>query len=504
MILKKADKEALLRFQQLCDTILSATADERVAESEKDKDKRINMLFNSYAAFVKYYFPHYATAECGDFHQKAARKIKKEKDIRAVLEWARGHAKSTHADIMIPMFLKAQKDLRVMVLVGKNENAAKTLLSDVQAELQFNQRYIRDFGEQFKFGSWEEGNFVTRDDCAFFALGRGQSPRGLRHRQFRPDYIVMDDCDDDKLSRNPRLVSETFDWALEALLGTMDMGRGRFIVVGNRISRNSLIAYFSELKSFWTLKVNALDKYGKPSWHQKYTKEEIEKQIETIGYRRAQKEYFNNPIVEGAVFKSSWIRFEQPLPLKDYRALIAYCDPSFKGTSTSDYKAIVLIGRRADATIDVLDAFVRKCSINEMVRWWYSLHESLPQIVSCRHYMEANFLQDLIFDEFNAEGKSRGYILPITGDKRSKPDKFARIEAMSPIFERGLIRFNINKEKHADMQELKEQLLTFERGSRTHDDAPDALEGALHIMQTSPRLYNNTRGSYTPRKNRHF
>lgn len=90
-----------------------------------------------------------------------------------------------------------------MVLVGKSEDNANTLLADVQAELQYNQRYINDFGEQYNSGSWEEGEFVTKDGTAFFARGRGQSPRGLRYRSHRPDYIVIDDLDDDELCENP-------------------------------------------------------------------------------------------------------------------------------------------------------------------------------------------------------------------------------------------------------------------------------------------------------------
>lgn len=47
-------------------------------------------------------------------------------------------------------------------------------------------------------------------------------------------------------------------------------------------------------------------------------------------------------------------------------------------------------------------------------------------------------MQDTILDEFRREGELRGYQLPITGDKRKKPDKFQRVEAISPLWERGL------------------------------------------------------------------
>ena len=78
------------------------------------------------------------------------------------------------------------REINVMVLVGKSEDNAKTLLGDIQAELQYNQRYSTDFGEQHNAGSWEEGEFVTRSEVAFFARGSGQSPRGQRNSNHRP------------------------------------------------------------------------------------------------------------------------------------------------------------------------------------------------------------------------------------------------------------------------------------------------------------------------------
>ena len=39
-----------------------------------------------------------------------------------------------------------------------------------------------------------------------------------------------------------------------------------------------------------------------------------------------------------------------------------------------------------------------------------------------------------------------------------------------------------------------EQLLAFEKGTRTHDDAPDADEGAIYILQKRTRIE-----TFTPR-----
>lgn len=56
-----------------------------------------------------------------------------------------------------------------------------------------------------------------------------------------------------------------------------------------------------------------------------------------------------------------------------------------------------------------------------MVRWLYDFHESLPEDVAVSYFMEANFMQDIILDEFAREGDLRGYQLPIMPDRRKKP-----------------------------------------------------------------------------------
>nr|DAU97384.1 MAG TPA: DNA binding protein [Caudoviricetes sp.] len=98
-----------------------------------------------------------------------------------------------------------------------------------------------------------------------------------------------------------------------------------------------------------------------------------------------------------------------------------------------------------------------------------------------------NFMQGVILDEVEAEGNLRGYQLPIMPDKRKKPDKLQRIEAVSPLWERGFVFYNEKLKESPDMQTGIEQTLALERGSRIHDDAPDADEGAIWMLQRNSR-----------------
>lgn len=483
----KVSKQSLQRWQAHCTKVQQLTVLNGF-ESEAEKNERIERAKLDYEFFVSYYFPHYAKSKCGQFQVDAANEVARNTKLRALFEWARGHAKSTHFDLMIPLWLKIKNELSVMILVGKSEDNAKTLLGDLQAELQFNQRYIHDFGEQINLGSWEDGKFITKDAKAFFALGRGQSPRGLRYGEHRPDYIVVDDLDDDELVQNESRVAKMLDWILEAVFNTMDMGRGRFVMVGNRIHKNSVLANFANVPGIFHTVVNAFDEKGNPTWHEKYTKEDIQQVISTIGERRAQKEFFNNPITDGSIFKLKDIRFKPIEELSSYRYIVCYTDPSFKSGAKSDYKATVVVGKTATGEYHLVKAFVEQTTVKRMVQWHYKIHEMLSAQTSVYYYMESNFLQDMLFDEFTKMGFENGTHIPIKGDSRSKPDKFQRIESMQPLFERGIFFFNEAEQNDSGMKRVIEQLLMFEKGSRYHDDAPDAVEGAVWMLNFKTRI----------------
>ncbi len=499
------------RWKQHCETVQAATA-VNINETQAQRLARIRHLRTDYAAFVDYYFPHWTVnpetgkaTPCAPFHVSAANKILKDRNLKAAFQWHRGAAKSTNMDVFVPMWLMAQehREINVMVLVGKSEDNAKTLLGDIQAELQYNQRYIHDFGEQYNVGTWEEGEFVTRSEVAFFARGRGQSPRGLRYRSHRPDYVVIDDLDDDELVESPARVTKLFDWVRSALFGTLDGGRGRFIMVGNLIAKNSVLAKWCDIKSVHVTKVNIYDNKGGISWASKWTPQEVKDIENVVGYRAFQKEYMNNPIIEGAIFRNEWIRWGKRPAWSKFSEIVLYIDPSFKGSIKNDYKAAKLWGK-AGTTLYHLRAFVRQSSVAEMVRWCYDLYEwTREQGISVRWYMEANFMQDTILDEFRREGELRGYQLPITGDKRKKPDKFQRVEAISPLWERGFVVYDETQRDDPDMLAGIDQTLAFEKGMRGHDDAPDADEGAIWVLQrdTRAKSFNPSFGRRTNAKN---
>lgn len=497
-------QKKLAEWRQRCAEVSNLTdVPQTVAdESPADRQKRIRFLLAHYDKFCEYYFPHFLTlrdkvtgevlrtVHNAPFHNAAAKKVKETPNLKAVFKWPRGHAKSTHFDIFIPLWLKFQRNrlINVMVVVGKSEESAQTLLGDIQAELEYNQRLIADFGPQKGTGAWTDGEFITADDVAFFARGRGQSPRGLRYKSARPDYIVIDDLDDDELCRNEKRVSDLTQWVKEALFGSLDVGRGRFIMVGNLISKTSVLQNICDTPGVYVSEVKAVDRDGLPVWRDKWTPDEVQEARTFMGYRAWEKEMMHNPISEGAIFRHDWIRYTKVLPLERYADLVCYTDPSFRSTTANDYKACRLWGKTKDGYLHLIDCFVRQATVGEMVRWLYDLYERTRDRAAIRFYMEANFMQDIILDEFQTEGNTRGYQLPILPDRRKKPEKLQRIEAVSPLWERGFVFYNEAKQTDPDMVTGIEQTLGLERGSRMHDDAPDADEGAIYKLQQASRL----------------
>ncbi len=187
--------------------------------------------------------------------------------------------------------------------------------------------------------------------------------------------------------------------------------------------------------------------------------------------------------------KNEWLQWAKIPALQAFEQIVVYIDPSFKNSTKADYKAAAVVGKIKNKTF-VIDCFVRQTSIVQMVSWVYDLQEKLQNAgVWANYYIEANFMQDLFLDDFYEEGQKRGFQVAIIPDKRHKPDKFARIEAISPIFERGWVFFNENKKESQDFKNACDQLLAFERGSKAHDDFPDALEGAIFLLQQQSKTF---------------
>lgn len=139
-------KQALEQWRQHCRRVQAITDTAALAqETPAARQARIQRLQRDYAAFCEYYFPHFLqlrdkttgdiirTIHNAPFHNNAARRVRDTPNLKAVFMWPRGHAKSTHLDIFIPLWLMFQPKrlISFLVIVGKSEDSAIRLLGDI-------------------------------------------------------------------------------------------------------------------------------------------------------------------------------------------------------------------------------------------------------------------------------------------------------------------------------------------------------------------------------------
>ncbi len=478
MSISKSNK-LLKRFEQKVKDTKRATP-VLLNESAAQKKMRVDKLLGNWELFMQYYFPHYCQSPFAWFHRKIANHILKNERLILANKFARDHAKTTFMQMMaIYMALTDQFD--VCVWVSKSGEQAVDMLKPIKIQFEYNERLINDFGNLKSFGDWGD-NFTLKNGKAFRALGTGQSPRGTKEEEKRPDFIVLDDIDDDTEVRNSTRLEEKWQWCMGALFGSFDIaGRKRMIWNNNIIAKDSLMVRACEMADH-TITVNILDKEGKPSWAERYTLDDCMYMINKMGTFLSQREYFNNPVIEGKIFKADWLSFKKFEPLSKYKHLIAYLDPAFSGKN--DFASLVLLGLK-DGEYHVIKVYCDHASIQTIIDWCYDLQAWLEQKkASAIFYMEEVFMQALFYDYFAKTAKEKGFPVPIKGDTRKKPHKDDRIAATSGDWERGQAFLNEAEKTNHHMINFREQFLLFEMGKNgIKKDGPDAYEGARHLLK---------------------
>ncbi len=508
MILSPKDKRSLDEWKAYCDMVQASTSRNlfETAEAQSERKKRALIDYNY---FVKTYFPLYADADCAYFHIAAANAIIKDPNIFAVLEWPREHAKSVHACLIIPMWLMAHKQLDGMILISRTADMAKALVSDIQAQLQYNDLFIHDWGEQHNQGDWAAGDFTTKSGIRFLALGRGQAPQGARKEQRRPNLGVFSDLDDYEIVNNQKRVLEVVEYLEGALIPALSIKGSRIIGEGNGIHPRSILRHIvgdvlpgsPKRKGLYHSKVYATEKPttkggtgsgvkayisegGIPSW-ERYSLEELQAKFNKVGIIKTKGEYYHEHSIEGKIFKDAYIHFRKLPPLREMVAIVGYFDPSFENKPTSDFKAVCVWGLKDDKYY-CLKQFVQRAEISAAFAFMSKVDDSMPMGTAVIWYIEKQFYNRPFtdaLDSHNADRKKMGLSpLRLIFDGRDKPNKYTRMVLMEPRYSNNQVFYNIDEIHSPDMIEGNNQLKGIEPGYHSPDDAPDATEGAFHYL----------------------
>ncbi len=465
--------------------------------------------------FCRAYLPHYFNYPPATFHHQIIQQLEHG------LKWTNFEVvetgKETASSVVKPIVIAAPREFakttvcsfgyvlhqicfgkRRFIIIGSDtEDLASDITGYIFLELLYNERIRQDFGELIK-GSGTLDDFITNNDVRVKARGRGQRLRGLKHRQWRPDLVILDDLENDLNVRNPNIVRQILEWITSAVYPSMEAS-GSLLIIGTILRRGSALDVMltSEEEPYCHFSrqiYRAITEEGKSLWEARHPMSTLLRQKQLMGTNAFNQEKMNEPVHEAGVFRQEWIRYYHPDSLKDKELIVfGFFDPSLESGASSDYKAVLTVGLAvSEMVFYVMDAFIQKTTLENTLRTIANRFKEYGHHIIG---VEDNLFQRLLLTEFDRLRKETGLNIPIKG-MTNKVAKEARIISLSPLLERGKIRFIRGQ---SDQELLIEQLLYFP--SKTiNDDGPDALEGCLQMY----KLYGIKKAEYQTVEKRIF
>lgn len=488
-------------FNEQCRLLRKGTYASIKKETSQEQEDRIKRLLKpkNYGEFFEYYFGgdyKNALADCPSawYHKKGALWLRKNEKLNLLNVVFRGGAKSTHANIGWSLNLMFGDTMRFMVLVGINETVADVLLSKLELQLRANEKLIKDFGQQYQYGSWSSGAFTTKDGSYFESKGINQPSRGASSQQNnRPDLIILDDLEDADAALNPITIRKRYKRIDQDLGQSFGKDIRRMVMSNNYITKNGLVDAFIKAKKIpvkgiyngkagkysKVIWVNAVDKKGNPTWPERYTKKYWKDMKESETLYVWESELMNNPTEEGRAIKAEWIRYKKTKSLKKYDVLVGHWDMAY--TERGDFFAYALVGLY-EGEIHVLQTFVRQVEPSVAMEWHFSEDKKrIKKGVYASNYYDAAVSQEVVFEPMwtNAAKINKAMVIPMP-EKGTKQNKFQRIMAvLEPLFHSNKLFFSEKIKDTLDCGTGIEQLLALEKGGKAPDDFPDALASAL-------------------------
>ena len=488
MALSRKDKDQLQSWDDFVINQYRSTPVD-LNENASDKLKRIQHLEKNPEQWFKYYFANFYTSEPAPFHVKATKRVLANPEWYEVRSWARDLSKSGRT-MMEVIYLTMTGKKKTVILVSATKDDADRLLKPYKTIFEVNDRLKNDYGEQKALSGWEDGDFTTKKGVSFRGVGAGQSPRGSRNDAARPDLILIDDIDTDVDCNNSETIEKKYNWIETALIPTRSISVPLLIIAcGNIIAKYCCITEMAKKANIHEI-VNIRDENGNSTWPQRNTEALIDLAFRTMTTSAIQKEYFNNPIRIGKLFKK--VYWSKCPPLKSCEFVLTYSDPatSNKDNKTSSRKFTGVIGYKAG------NFYLYKCWLDNMtqqnfVNSVYAANDWVKErkVDTFKNWIENNSLQDPFWEQvlkplFKSVAKLMNRIpLFMSLDKRSKGEKYNRIEGtLEPIHKLGCLYFNEDEKDNPSMKLMEEEFLGVAPNSKMMD-GPDGLEGGVWIIQ---------------------
>ncbi|WCL51494.1 hypothetical protein [Leptospira sp. GIMC2001] len=462
--------------------------------------------------FCRHYFPHYFNIPFGEQQMelinliqsyRARRKpdgTKFRPPLKALVAISRGFGKSTILTLCGVLWLLLTGTWKFPILISSTLNQAKEFLRKIQEEIEDNAILYKDFPELMpkkdikgQNVAWNDYDLVFVGGFRVIAKGWGNAIRGKRHKNIRPDALLLDDPDEEKDVASDTTMTRKYRWLERAALKLGQVWGIDAILSYTTIAPNCVgeYVYNSERYRDWIKhKYRAIitDENGveRSAWPAGAPLETLQKEREDDPITFAQ-ERQNDPLAEiGQKFKGfiqTW-EFERPVDWTGWTLALAV-DLSLGKTERSDYSAIVGLGLSPQGKFYELFSDIERRRPDQIQK---DLIKAIKAFPWNKVGIETNGGQEYFLDGFKkhveehnelcangVDGLTRAdmILIPIEGINNSG-DKIKRIEgALQTLIESGLMLLRAGKTL------LFEMLNEFPYKKL---DGPDALEMAHRLI----------------------
>ena len=471
------------------------------------KNTRIVLCERSFKHFVIYYFyESLRFPKLAEYHFERFRAV--DQGLNIYCEGHRESAKTTLLGIAYEAWTICYKKARFICNLCYDAEKAKWLNFMLANMLGNNQRIIEDFwklyvkkqrtlnDEDYMLKSGI-GEFITPNGIKVKAFGMGQALRGEIHYHHeygivRPDFLLLDDLDNIKNTKNKSLIADDFSFLQQEVFGGLD-AQSRIVCLGNVVRqdwRNVRIRNEYQNNPKWICFSNFIygeagEESGTPLWS-RYVNTDLEamkinqkitdkdRQVVSLQTKRAQ---------EGSWFLQNWLG----IPMSAGQTVIELkrCQKIKKADLPEQFDYIQIGGDPAFSTKNSSDSFgivVTGHIIKEDIHYKYVLEAiKLQGEDKLQEHVEEVFEQlyhkygvSLIKVENNNGGalfaralQKRHLAVEIVSATR---DKLSRLKEYEGDFMREYIFF-----LDGMTEELINQLINFTGEDWNEDDLVDAM-----------------------------
>jgi hypothetical protein len=275
----------------------------------------------------------------------------------------RGCSKTTWGSLILPIFwAREQPEEYPFITIGSGTALQGGInIANIKRELETNELLKQDYGSfQFKdvddpvpepsFESeeeWQARNLLPSNDVRILARSRGHKVRGLKHRQWRPRGVVLDDPEDSDWVKTKENRDKTEQWLNSEVIPGLDKQQKKLVICINMLHMDALAARVKAKGTFKVLEfplVNDADEWESCLWKAQYPNQKaIEDARKNAGAIAWEPEYKLKVVAEeGAVITPDEIHYYDERPKNPAAAIKSHGnDLAVSKKEGADYTAIV-------------------------------------------------------------------------------------------------------------------------------------------------------------------